>query len=96
MTKPFLRSLITGVGLSAFALTALLFTAVEAGEVPKAVKRACRSDYFAFCSMHKVGTPEVRKCMRANGKRLSTGCVDALVAAGLAPKPKRTKVAVSN
>ena len=96
MTKALLRSLVAGLGLTAVAMTALTFNGADAGEVPKAVKKACRSDYFAYCNMYRVGTPEVRQCMRANGKRLSRGCVDALVAAGLAPKIKKTKVATTN
>jgi hypothetical protein len=46
------------------------------------VRRACANDYFQHCSMHPVGTPAVRKCMRAVGPRLSKGCIGALVAAG--------------
>jgi hypothetical protein len=95
MTKALLRSLVAGIGLSIVGLSALTFSAADAGEVPKAVKRACRGDYFAYCSMHRVGSPELRQCMRDNGKRLSRGCVDALVAAGLAPKSKKTKVAAT-
>ena len=96
MTKALLHSFVAGIGLFVIGITALAFSAADAGEIPKSVKRACRSDYFAYCSMHRVGSPELRQCMRANGKRLSRGCVDALVAAGLAPKPKKTKVAATN
>jgi hypothetical protein len=32
--------------------------------------------------MHPVGTPAVRKCMRAVGPRLSKPCLGALAAAG--------------
>lgn len=53
-----------------------------ARDVSRAVKRACASDYFAHCSMFAVGTPEVRKCMRAVGPNLSRGCITALKAAG--------------
>lgn len=55
---------------------------VSARDVNPAVKRACANDYFAHCSMHPVGTPAVRKCMRAVGPRLSKRCIGALVAAG--------------
>lgn len=55
---------------------------VFARDVSPAVKRACASDYFAHCSMYAVGTPEVRKCMRAVGPKLSKGCISALKVAG--------------
>ena len=42
----------------------------------------CASDYYAYCSAHSVGSPAVRKCMRANGPKLSKGCIDALIADG--------------
>lgn len=46
------------------------------------VKNACRSDYFKHCSMHAVGTPGLRQCMRQVGERLSNPCLIALFEAG--------------
>lgn len=43
---------------------------------------SCASDYYAYCSQHSPGSPEVRKCMRAAGPKLSKGCIDALIADG--------------
>lgn len=54
----------------------------EAEPVSRSVRRACVSDYFAFCSSHRVGSPSLRKCMREAGGKLSRGCFEALVAAG--------------
>lgn len=54
----------------------------EAEPVSKSVRRACVSDYFAFCSSHRVGSPSLRKCMRDAGAKLSRGCFEALVEAG--------------
>lgn len=54
----------------------------EAEPVSRSVRRACVSDYFAFCSAHRVGSPSLRKCMRDAGGKLSRGCFEALVAAG--------------
>ena len=96
MTKNILHWSVAGLSGLAIAAGLLVAMSVDALAVPKAVKKACRSDYFAFCSMHAVGSPELRQCMRTNGKRLSHGCVDALVTAGLTPRPKgykSTKVA---
>jgi hypothetical protein len=64
------------------AAATLLSGAASAKDVSPAVKRACANDYFAHCSMHPVGTPAVRKCMRAVGPRLSKPCIGALAAAG--------------
>lgn len=67
----------------AVALTLALVVGPQvASAVSPAVKSACRSDYFAHCSAHAVGSPELRKCMRAVGSRLSPGCISALIAAG--------------
>ncbi len=61
---------------------ALASTTSGAGAVSLSVKRACMSDYFAFCSKHSVGSPGLRQCMSNAGSRLSKTCVSALVAAG--------------
>jgi hypothetical protein len=66
----------------------LAFSVNHAYAVSLAVKLACRDDYFAHCSMHAVGSPGVRKCMRAVGPRLSTQCISALAAAGEIGKKK--------
>lgn len=67
---------------AALAALSLVIQAPSAWAVSEAVKRACANDYFAHCSMHPVGSPGVRKCMRAVGPKLSKTCVSALVASG--------------
>lgn len=42
----------------------------------------CAGDYYSYCSQYSVGTPELRKCMRVNGPRLSKGCINALIEDG--------------
>ena len=69
--------------------------ASPAGAVSVAVKRACMGDYFSYCSQHGVGSPELRRCMREAGPRLSTGCVNALIAAGEVPQPEVSRRAAS-
>ena len=54
----------------------------EAASASLQVQLACASDYYAYCSKHDPDGPGVRSCMRANGSKLSTRCVGALVAAG--------------
>lgn len=61
---------------------ALFFHVTEAAAVSPAVKAACFGDYLANCSAYSVGSPGLRRCMRAVGSRLSKGCINALVAAG--------------
>ena len=46
------------------------------------VEAACSNDYFAHCSKHDPDGPDVRRCMNANGEKLTQQCIDALVAAG--------------
>ena len=47
------------------------------------VRDACSSDYFRFCSQYKPESTQTRACMRANGRSLSSGCISALVDAGI-------------
>ena len=67
---------------AALAIGALLLGVAEAGAASARVTAACAGDYFAYCSQHDPDGPGVRQCMRANGLKLSKGCVNALIAAG--------------
>lgn len=65
------------------ALAASLILALPAAQgnaVSDAVKRACDSDYAQYCSMHAVGSPGVRTCMREHRKQLTDACIKALAA----------------
>lgn len=53
------------------------------------VQRECQDDYLSFCSEHPAGSTRMRRCMEANGKRLSRRCVNALVDAGEVPRKFR-------
>ncbi|MGE0024928.1 MAG: hypothetical protein AB7S70_15000 [Hyphomicrobium sp.] len=46
------------------------------------VRKACANDYMDNCHLHRLGTPELRACMRKAGPKLTPQCVDALVAEG--------------
>jgi hypothetical protein len=46
------------------------------------VNNACKGDYYSFCSAHPVGSTGLRRCMEANGRSISTRCVNALADAG--------------
>lgn len=67
---------------TSLALAAMALFVTEAGAVSARVSSACAGDYFAYCSQHSPEGPGVRRCMRANGTRLSMSCVNALIAAG--------------
>lgn len=79
------------VPVVAASIIVVLITIQPAFAVDPAVKRACKKDYFSFCSKHAVGTPAVRKCFRVNGHRLSKRCVKALNNAGMVPRSLRRK-----
>ena len=68
--------------LAAAAAVLTLAAPQQAAAVSLGVKMACASDYYSYCSQHAVGSPAVRKCMRANGHNLSNRCVTALIKAG--------------
>ncbi|MGL4396147.1 MAG: hypothetical protein ACRCS9_06390 [Hyphomicrobium sp.] len=68
--------------LSITAGVSLLSFSAPAHAIDARVKIACASDYYAYCSAHKLGSPMLRQCMRAAGPKLSKRCVNALTAAG--------------
>jgi hypothetical protein len=67
---------------AALAAATLIAFVTQAGAVNARVQSACASDYLAYCSQHDPDGRGVRQCMRANGLKLSTACVNALIAAG--------------
>ena len=64
------------------ATGALLLGTAISGAVDGRVRSACTGDYLTYCSQHDPDGPGTRRCMRANGPRLSQACLNALVAAG--------------
>lgn len=79
--------------LACLALTGLAATLVAgaAFAVDARVRSACTGDFLTYCSQHDPEGPAARQCMRANGARLSTTCVNALVAAGEVSKQQVAK-----
>jgi hypothetical protein len=78
-TTSFVARSATGAALASATLIAFV---TQAGAVSASVQSACASDYLAYCSQHDPDGPGVRRCMRANGLKLSKSCVNALIAAG--------------
>ena len=70
-------------------------TATQASAVSSSVKYACMGDYLSYCSQHAPGGSAVKQCMRANGSKLSRGCVSALIKAGYVSKKEVSRRAAS-
>ena len=68
---------VAGVGIAT-----LLAGLTQAGAVDPRVRSACVGDFLAYCSQHDPDGPGARRCMRANGPKLSKSCINALIAAG--------------
>jgi hypothetical protein len=79
----------------AFGLGSFILLAGNAGAVDGRVSSACASDYLSYCSQHDPDGPGTRRCMRANGLKLSQACVNALVAAGEVSKREVARRAAS-
>jgi hypothetical protein len=69
--------------IAAFAL-AFLAGAAEAqpSRYSKQLQRACANDYKTHCGQYGIETEALRLCMNRVGHRLTTTCVNALLAAG--------------
>lgn len=63
---------------AASAVLVCLLHSATAHAVNAGVRIACKTDYQAYCAQFRVGSREVRACMRANLTRLSLGCRTAL------------------
>ena len=74
-----------------FAMCVLAVCSGEALAIDSRVRSACERDYMIYCSRHDPDGPGVRRCMRTAGERLSTACLNALVAAGEVSKREIAK-----
>lgn len=75
---------------AAVALAGVALVAAQpAAAVSARVREACGSDYKRFCPSYPPESSKARQCMRQVGKRLSVGCIDALVDAGEIRRPRR-------
>jgi hypothetical protein len=69
------------------AITAAVSSAAPAqaqlqSTYPAEVENQCRDDYFRYCSPYALGSDELRRCMEAKGRSLSSHCQKALKDAG--------------
>jgi len=65
---------------------AMLLASGAANAYGGRVKSACKSDFYKFCPAYKVGSSELRACMRSAGGNISSRCLDALADAGDIPR----------
>ncbi len=63
-------------------LAATVIVPASAGTYGPKVRKLCANDYFDHCNLHKLGTPELRACMRKAGAKLTPSCVNALIEEG--------------
>lgn len=69
-------------------LTATIALAFSTGAAPaqhtysKAVQKACANDYKQYCGQYGIESEALRLCMDRAGRKLTTTCVNALVADG--------------
>jgi hypothetical protein len=77
------------LAMVALAAGSALVLAAPAGAVSSKVREACGADYKRFCPSYPPESAKARQCMRQAGKRLSTGCIDALADAGEIRRPRR-------
>lgn len=82
--------------VASLAVAAAVAPLSQAGGASMRVTMACANDYFAYCSKHDPDSPAVRACFRANGQKLSKGCVNALVASGEVSKAEVTRRSASS
>jgi hypothetical protein len=70
------------IAATCLCLGTLLVSMTAANAVDARVRSACTGDYLSYCSQHDPDGKGVRRCMRSNGHKLSSGCLNALVAVG--------------
>ncbi len=87
MTTP-LQAAVRLSAATCFAMT-LAATAASASKWDERVQKNCQDDYLKYCSAEPVGSTTMRRCMEANGKKLSKTCVNTLVDAGEIPRNLR-------
>ena len=94
-TAPKTRSLLPVSFLAAIAALFIgaisVMTTPAAAVISSSVRSACMSDYFAYCAGLEVGSKALRSCMNKAGPKLTTSCVNALVAAGEVSKAEVTR-----
>lgn len=77
--------------LAAGLVAGITFAPTDAAAVSKSVKRKCSGDYKRLCPGYKIGSDDLRACMRTKHRAISNSCINALVDAGEAPASARRR-----
>jgi hypothetical protein len=77
-----LRSARASTTIAALIFVASNLVASSAAHADR-VRNACSGDYHRFCSQYRPDSSQMRACMQANGRSLSSSCINALVDAGV-------------
>ena len=60
----------------------MCISSTSAFAVSESVKKACDSDYVAYCSQHKIGSTALRACMKSHKHVLLSSCLSAISKSG--------------
>jgi hypothetical protein len=71
---------------AAMAIIMMVAVGTQADAYPARVNKACKRDYYKFCSAYSIGTPALNRCMEAKRRSLSRRCIDALRRARMIPR----------
>lgn len=75
-----------GACAAAIVVVMLVVTGTQVEAYPARVNKACKRDYYKFCSAYSIGTPALHRCMEAKRRSLSRRCIDALRRARMIPR----------
>jgi hypothetical protein len=70
------------VSSAVIVIAAWLLAPASAAAYGQKVRKFCANDYMDNCHTHRLGTPELRACMRKAGAKLTPSCVNALIEEG--------------
>lgn len=86
MMNKFVRAGALAVVMVSTGLIGAASAADDSGPFSQRVRNACKGDYNRFCPGYSLYSNELRRCMQGAGKRISKGCIRALVDAGEVPR----------
>ena len=85
MSKIFRAGMLAAL-MATTGCSGVAFAAGDSGPFSARVRNSCKGDYNRFCPGYNLYSHELRRCMQSAGKRISKGCVRALVDAGEVPR----------
>ena len=77
---------LSGLAVAVAVLAGVAAPVAQADQSSRKIRNACSGDYHRLCPREKPDSPEMRYCMEAKGRLLSTRCVRALEDEGIVPR----------